>query len=642
VNFPAANIDGLKLDYLSRSSGGEQVMATGSATFSHATFAIDGNDGKVSLVAGGFVHRWSAINAAGTLVAGFGNITDVASQKIIPLATQGNASVFDPIRPLLYQVNSSTKTIDVYDTTTFQQVSAIPVGEPLLVLDPSERKPSGDVITVAADGSRLFLATPTGVRIFPLSAQPTLLDVPDVTVPGTPVTFRVAMQDAAGRVDPDYAGTIHFTSSDPSAALPADYTFTPADAGSATFSATFNGSGEISLSLTETGDSAEDPRSDSRTFMVDGERPTVEIGGLFRSSALAPDGFIVHLKDNVAADASSFGDGDLIVTMPDGSEVFPQLSDVPFDYDSHDVEARYRFDLPGGSWDPADNGVYQVRLAPNALSDTLGNTTDAAQGGMTFEVALAADGGSIYRANVAAKLGRWRPPTKMISGDAIPIQPSLVITNLDDEPLSQPAVIHVTIVEVLGAGDLATPREEELPEIRQQLDLKRRQTMAIPLDLTVPDSVRAGTYRLVLGVTPEKGDVNPDDNNMESKTFKIAKRKEELIAIATPKTITFRDRSQPQQATFLIRNTGNVELTGDYDLYVTGVSQQSFHTTFDSFDFDLDAPSQRLHLTTKPGQSVKLTFNLYLPDDEELGRFHVYLDGANLDTVYGTDIEDRL
>jgi hypothetical protein len=46
----------------------------------------------------------------------------------------------------------------------------------------------------------------------------------------------VAVLDDYGHVATGYTGTVHFTSSDPGAALPADYTFTAADAGSHTFS----------------------------------------------------------------------------------------------------------------------------------------------------------------------------------------------------------------------------------------------------------------------------------------------------------------------------------------------------------------------------------------------------------------------
>src|SRR5262249_26267142 len=53
-------------------------------------------------------------------------------------------------------------------------------------------------------------------------------------------------------VVPGYAGTVHLTSSDRRAVLPADYTFTAADAGKHTFTATLVTAGTQSLNATDT------------------------------------------------------------------------------------------------------------------------------------------------------------------------------------------------------------------------------------------------------------------------------------------------------------------------------------------------------------------------------------------------------
>ena len=53
---------------------------------------------------------------------------------------------------------------------------------------------------------------------------------------GSTHSFKVTALDADGNVATGYTGTIHFTSSDPKAVLPADYTFTAADRGIHTFS----------------------------------------------------------------------------------------------------------------------------------------------------------------------------------------------------------------------------------------------------------------------------------------------------------------------------------------------------------------------------------------------------------------------
>jgi hypothetical protein len=52
---------------------------------------------------------------------------------------------------------------------------------------------------------------------------------------GTPQTYTVTAYDPFGNVATGYTGTVHFNSSDPTAGLPPDYTFTTADAGTHAF-----------------------------------------------------------------------------------------------------------------------------------------------------------------------------------------------------------------------------------------------------------------------------------------------------------------------------------------------------------------------------------------------------------------------
>ena len=52
---------------------------------------------------------------------------------------------------------------------------------------------------------------------------------------GAPLPVTVTADDAFGNVATGYLGTVHFTSSDPGASLPGDYTFTPADSGTHAF-----------------------------------------------------------------------------------------------------------------------------------------------------------------------------------------------------------------------------------------------------------------------------------------------------------------------------------------------------------------------------------------------------------------------
>jgi subtilisin-like proprotein convertase family protein len=80
----------------------------------------------------------------------------------------------------------------------------------------------------------------------------TVSGFPSSATAGQTGGFTVTARDANGNVATGYTGTVHFASSDPQAGLPADYTFTAADAGTHTFSAALKTAGTQSLSVFDT------------------------------------------------------------------------------------------------------------------------------------------------------------------------------------------------------------------------------------------------------------------------------------------------------------------------------------------------------------------------------------------------------
>ena len=74
---------------------------------------------------------------------------------------------------------------------------------------------------------------------------------PDPAVTGQLGLFRVTALDAGGAVDTTYVGTATFTSDDPSAVLPAPYTFLIGDAGIKQFFARLNSVGDYYLTATD-------------------------------------------------------------------------------------------------------------------------------------------------------------------------------------------------------------------------------------------------------------------------------------------------------------------------------------------------------------------------------------------------------
>ncbi|MGC2322709.1 MAG: kelch repeat-containing protein, partial [Terriglobales bacterium] len=75
---------------------------------------------------------------------------------------------------------------------------------------------------------------------------------PSPATAGVSSSFTVTAKDGFGNVAVGYTGTVHFTSTDPQAVLPADYAFQAADAGAHTFSATLKTAGTQSITATDT------------------------------------------------------------------------------------------------------------------------------------------------------------------------------------------------------------------------------------------------------------------------------------------------------------------------------------------------------------------------------------------------------
>ena len=98
-------------------------------------------------------------------------------------------------------------------------------------------------LTAATSGS--FTVNAAGATHF------TVTGFPSPTTAGAAHNVTVTAYDAYGNVATGYTGTVHFTSSDAQAVLPANYTFTAGDAGH-TFSATLETAGTQSITATDT------------------------------------------------------------------------------------------------------------------------------------------------------------------------------------------------------------------------------------------------------------------------------------------------------------------------------------------------------------------------------------------------------
>ncbi|MFL5312619.1 MAG: beta strand repeat-containing protein [Myxococcales bacterium] len=106
----------------------------------------------------------------------------------------------------------------------------------------------------AADGSTPPIAGSTSTQVVHGPAARLLLQgIPSSTVAGTLLVATVTAVDRHGNVVTDFAGTVHFESTDPNATLPADTRFGAADNGIRNFSLALATAGARSISVTQVG-----------------------------------------------------------------------------------------------------------------------------------------------------------------------------------------------------------------------------------------------------------------------------------------------------------------------------------------------------------------------------------------------------
>jgi hypothetical protein len=123
-----------------------------------------------------------------------------------------------------------------------------------------------NAVTLKTAGSQTVTATDTVTSLINATATVTVspgpvalfaVSTPSSTTAGVAFTVTVTARDAFGNTVTGYPGTVHFTSSDPKAVLPADYTFVAGDHGVHNFTngVTLKKAGTKSVTVTDTSNS---------------------------------------------------------------------------------------------------------------------------------------------------------------------------------------------------------------------------------------------------------------------------------------------------------------------------------------------------------------------------------------------------
>jgi glucose/arabinose dehydrogenase len=91
-----------------------------------------------------------------------------------------------------------------------------------------------------------------------------------------------------------------------------------------------------------------------------------------------PYTFTVTYSDNTAVNVSSIDNNDVRVTGPNSFSQLATLVSVDNNVNGSPRIATYQVNAPGGTWDPSDNGTYNIALQANQISDLNGNSIGAA------------------------------------------------------------------------------------------------------------------------------------------------------------------------------------------------------------------------------------------------------------------------
>src|SRR5262245_21239131 len=142
---------------------------------------------------------------------------------------------------------------------------------------------------------------------------------PASTTAGVARSVTVSALDLAGNPDPAYTGTVHFTSSDYQAVLPADYTFTAADHGTHTFSVTLKTAGDQSISV---GDATAYTIASHSATVTPAAANSIALGGPYQPSSGDTAYIVVYAVDPYDNLATSYT-GTVHFTSSDAAATLP-------------------------------------------------------------------------------------------------------------------------------------------------------------------------------------------------------------------------------------------------------------------------------------------------------------------------------
>jgi hypothetical protein len=208
--------------------GLQSVTATDTALSSVTGSATVNSTGKFSVSAPATANSGAAFSITVTALNGLGATATNYTGTILFSSSDGSA-----VLPNSYTFTAADQGVHVFTSG----VTLYLAGKQTVVVTDSINAPSAGTASITVTAG-----TATHLRV----------TTPALRVAGAPFPVTITALDASNNVVPTYTGTVHFTSTDGQATLPADYVFTPSNNGTVTLAAVFNTAGTQVLTATDT------------------------------------------------------------------------------------------------------------------------------------------------------------------------------------------------------------------------------------------------------------------------------------------------------------------------------------------------------------------------------------------------------
>jgi hypothetical protein len=176
-------------------------------------------------------------------------------------------------------------------------------------------------VTIHHDTASDALATSMAQVIGPITHF-VVSGFPSPTLAGTGSTFTIAAMDDFGHVAVNYRGTAHFTSTDPLADLPLNYTFTASDNGQHVFGTSLETAGTQSITATDTAMSSITGTQSGIVVLPAAASSLVVSGFPSPTTAGVAQSFTVTARDRYGNTATSYR-GIVHFTSGDGQAALP-------------------------------------------------------------------------------------------------------------------------------------------------------------------------------------------------------------------------------------------------------------------------------------------------------------------------------